>query len=97
KRVKAGDFEVPPGGGVGTALAIAHGQSVFTGGGKEIGRNTRTAPGTIGINVKRCIRTGRCCSTRIMQAPLKITSVPPVHMECLGQGILLGLSTLRSR
>jgi len=37
ERIYARNFEVPSGGGVGTARAIAHAYSVFATGGKELG------------------------------------------------------------
>jgi len=42
ERIYARDFEVPAGGGVGTARAIAHAYSVFATGGKELGLREET-------------------------------------------------------
>jgi CubicO group peptidase (beta-lactamase class C family) len=42
KRVYARDFEVPSGGGVGTARAIAHAYSVFATGGRELSLRPET-------------------------------------------------------
>ncbi|MFX0084354.1 MAG: serine hydrolase domain-containing protein [Candidatus Hodarchaeota archaeon] len=42
KRIYARNFEVPSGGGVGTARAIAHAYSVFATGGKELGLQEET-------------------------------------------------------
>ena len=42
KRIYARNFEVPAGGGVGTARAIAHAYSVFATGGKELGLQEKT-------------------------------------------------------
>jgi CubicO group peptidase (beta-lactamase class C family) len=42
ERVYARNFEVPSGGGVGTARAIAHAYSVFATGGKELGLREET-------------------------------------------------------
>lgn len=42
KRIYARNFEVPSGGGVGTARAIAHAYSVFATGGKELGLHLET-------------------------------------------------------
>jgi CubicO group peptidase (beta-lactamase class C family) len=42
ERIYARNFEVPSGGGVGTARAIAHAYSVFATGGKELGLKEKT-------------------------------------------------------
>jgi len=42
ERIYARNFEVPSGGGVGTARAIAHAYSVFATGGKELGLREET-------------------------------------------------------
>jgi hypothetical protein len=42
KRIYARDFEVPSGGGVGTARAIAHAYGVFAGDGHELGLRAET-------------------------------------------------------
>ena len=42
ERIYARNFEVPSGGGVGTARAIAHAYSVFATGGRELGLRPET-------------------------------------------------------